>query len=145
MSDATRLIAVPYDGSHATLFAAFDCGTTLPAQLAAEWIKGPMAIRSLRRGNKIWAYFGSSDALVGFGSLGTTKWSMPPPDGEKIELAFIPMLAIALEFQGKPVGCRCRDRFSGQLLSDLISKAAALQLPLLGLFCDPANVKAMAL
>jgi len=61
----------------------------------------------LQRNNAVWLYFidaADEEYLVGFSSLGTTKWRIPPPDGPRREAGFIPMLAVALRFQGKPDG-----------------------------------------
>jgi len=56
------------------------------------------------------------------------------------------MLAVAKEFQGKPGGrAGWRERYSGQILGDLIAKAVSLGNDTLGLYVSEDNRKALSL
>jgi hypothetical protein len=85
-----------------------DCGSTLWGQAAAKWLKAPVtdstgALAGMAVGNEVWLYYDGAD-LVGFGSLGTTTWRIPPPQGERTKLAYIPQIGILRNFQRCPVG-----------------------------------------
>lgn len=89
---------------------SFECGPDDWCYRAERWIKNAPpfdgALKSMQeRGNSVWLYFIDAIGetfLVGFSSLGTIKWRIPSPDGTRREVGFIPMLAVASRFQGKP-------------------------------------------
>lgn len=139
------LKTILFDGEDASLFRDFHCGESLPAKLAEEWIKGPAALRSLQRGNQIIAYLNATDKVVGFGAIGRTHLLLPQLVGQRTEIAFIAMVAVAEAFQGQPQNVGITERYSGRIVQDLIERSRAFGLPLLGLYCDPANVKAVSL
>jgi GNAT superfamily N-acetyltransferase len=97
--------------------------------------------------NKVWLYFVeavSEEYFVGFSSLGTTQWSIPPPDGEIRDVGLIPMLAVALAFQGKPTGDGVK-RYSRQILDHVIAQANERGLRELCLTVNAANIRALKL
>jgi ribosomal protein S18 acetylase RimI-like enzyme len=125
------------------LVQGFDCGDDDWSLRASQWISGPPVLKSMSRGTRVWLYSTLDGRIIGFGSLGTTTWHIPHPNGEARSIT---MLAIAREFQGQPVGeASCRTRFSGQIIADLISKAVILGNPDLALLVSEGNVKAQSL
>lgn len=126
----------------------FECGSSIPAEYAAAWIKAAPsckgALHSIREhGNSVWLYYARQD-LVGFSSLGTTRWRIPPPDGPRREAGFLPMLAVATQFQGKACG-RQKLRYSDAILSDTIKRARERGFRELCLFVHADNARALRL
>jgi len=73
----------------------------------------------------VWLYYVAvaelgEEFLVGFSSLGPTHWSIRNEPSRK--MGFIPMLAVASAFQGKPRDSG-EDRFSHRILKDVMAKA----------------------
>lgn len=115
--------------------AGFECGSRKFEKKMAAWISGPEALDSIRtRGTTVFLYYAPNGDLVGFGSLGPSEWG--PRDGPKIPLIVIPALAIQSSQQGKPDGDE-KDKFSHQIMRDLIARARLLGRPILGLFVHP--------
>ena len=146
------LTIVEFSAEYLPRVQHFECGSSASAELAAEWIqqeppdKG--ALYSMQEyGNTVWLYFTSGGKeLVGFSSLGITRWPIPPPDGAKREVGFLPMLAVASQFQGKSCGRgRRRRRYSDLILGDTISKARQRGLGELCLFVHEENMRARRL
>lgn len=103
------------DGLKAILL--FPCGDSVWAVAAANWITQDSASISMDKGTRIWLYH--DEILVGYGSLGFTRWKEVP----RKKLALIPSLAILLEFQRKPEGVPKEQRYSRQLINHLIKEA----------------------
>lgn len=132
----------------------FECGADLSAAFAAQWIKSPLpfpgALKSMEEhGNSVWLYFLDVVAieerhLVGFGSLGVTRWAIDPPDGPRRDVGFIPMLAVASQFQGKPT-IKGQRRYSHFIVEDLIGKARERGFRELCLFAHKENGRAIRL
>jgi ribosomal protein S18 acetylase RimI-like enzyme len=131
----------------------FECGSGQWAELAAEWIKQsppfPGALLTIREhGNKVWLYYVDAvdeEYLVGFSSLGITRWKIPaPPDGEERDVGLIPMLAVALAFQGKPRGDDVK-RYSRQILDHVIAQARERGYRELCLSVSATNLRAIKL
>jgi len=139
------LIAEEFNGGKLGKVAGFDCGHESWSQYAANWIQAPAgkpgAIQSIAdRGTQVFLYFDEdSDQLVGFGSLGETKWPNFPD-----RVTLIPQLAIQLAFHGQPQGIG-ETKFSHQLLDDLIARAITRPPRHLVLTVDPGNDKARRL
>jgi ribosomal protein S18 acetylase RimI-like enzyme len=131
----------------ASEFASFFCGDAPWCLEAIEWITGPAAQKSILRGTQVFAYRAAdSGRLVGFGSVGTTTWRMPIPDGRPMRLAILPMLAVDQSFHGEPKQFgSCTQRFGGQIVTDLVDRARGLGLPLVVLFVHEDNHKAQSL
>ncbi len=98
----------------------------------SEWIKAPPTKRfgNSKHETSIWLYYHPDGRIVGFGSLGLTRWTDPYPDGEWKDLSIIPALAIQTEFQHLPRDHDAEDNpsFSHQIVGDLLGKAL-LQAP----------------
>jgi ribosomal protein S18 acetylase RimI-like enzyme len=115
-------------------------------------------------GNKVWLHFccvdlgsfqGDSTStesrstepaeeyIVGFSSLGTTTWKVPPPDGDRRTLGYIPMLALASGFQGKQ--CSSGRRYSDLIMEHLLTASQQQGFREVGLLVDPDNQKALCL
>jgi ribosomal protein S18 acetylase RimI-like enzyme len=98
-------------------------------------------------GNAVWLYF--LDALdeeffVGFSSLGVTKWPIPPPDGQRREVGFIPMLAVASRFQGKP-SCGGGKHYIETIMEHVTEQARERGYKELCLFVHADNTRAIRL
>lgn len=110
----------------------FSCTTAIWCRLAAQFIasaethKGSALWSINHRGNAVVLYF-DDGRLIGFGSLGVTNWHIPPPDGPPTRLAYIPQIAIATEFQGQPADVPKDQKYSRQIMRDIIGRA--LQIP----------------
>lgn len=140
----STLYARTFTAAHLATVSNFDCGDDPWAASAIEWIKAPVersgALKSMAdRGNRVWLYFDPNDALVGFGSLGTTRW---PKFNEPVSL--IPQVAIQSRFQGQPTG-EGEIRYSHQIMDDLIGKASEDPPDILVFTVDPMNARAVAL
>ncbi len=130
----------------------FDCGDTRSGKLAAEWLKVAPPFRGALRSmqdhhNRVWLYFledpfCGEKHLVGFSSLGQTRWPIPPPDGPPREVAFIPMLAVAKGFQRRPA---IQPRYSHQIMDHLLSRAIELGHREVCLLVAPDNLSAVRL
>jgi ribosomal protein S18 acetylase RimI-like enzyme len=96
-------------------------------------------------GTRVWLY--RDESLVGFGSIGTTRWSVPDEAGPKRKVSIIPWVAIAEAFRGRPAGVPRDQRYSSLILDDLISEAASLMNcePYLCLCVHPDNAAAIRL
>ena len=98
----------------------------------SEWIKAPPTAQfgNSKYETSIWLYYHPDGRIVGFGSLGLTRWTDPYPDGSWRDLSIIPALAIQTEFQHLPRRCDEEDNpgFSHQIVGDLLGKAL-LQAP----------------
>jgi ribosomal protein S18 acetylase RimI-like enzyme len=132
-----------FDGSKLGSVQGFDCGPEEWAKYATAWIKAPPdqigALKSMTRGTSVWLYYDPDDALVGFGSLGTTRW---PNFGGGV--AIIPQIGIDGAFHGQPRG-HGETKYSHQIMDDLVGRALQLDVDHLVLTVDPRNEKAIAL
>jgi ribosomal protein S18 acetylase RimI-like enzyme len=148
------LTAVDFSAPYLSRVRDFECGEEPWAVMAANWIKQAPpfdgALKSMaKHGNCVWLHFletpGTAEQhLVGFSSLGVTRWSIPPPDGPKRTVGFIPMLAIASAFQGKRIG-ETAVRYSDAMVQHVVDKARERAYRELCLFVDANNAKATSL
>ncbi len=126
--------------------ASFDCGSARWERIMADWITNSVpngVLHSISRyKTKVWLYYTPLGQLVGFGSLGVTKWEWPPEHGTRILMSHIPAMAIQLPFQGQPTD---GEKFSHQLMADLLYKAIQLGNEFLTLLVHEDNTKAQAL
>jgi ribosomal protein S18 acetylase RimI-like enzyme len=123
--------------------ASFSCGTEPWHEELNSWITTTEFQEVIKKyGTRVWIYR-NKDEIVGYGALGTTK-RPPPPPGPDREFAIIPCLAIQTDYQGKPPGCSRDDKYSGQIMKDLILKARQLGPAVLILYCHPQNAQAAA-
>ena len=141
-----KLNRLEFCGELLPLVAEFECGSEEWETPLAEWISSGLAIEDMRppRSSKVWLYKHRGQ-IVGYGSLGKTRRPYPTATDPHRIVAIIPMVAIQSRFQGKPLRASKQEKFSGQILYDLISEARKLGLPDLILYVDPRNVKAKKL
>ncbi len=126
----------------------FHCGDE-PWQLeVADWLKASTsddcAIRWLERGTRVWLYTTEEDALVGYGSLGTTTWRWPPPSGPEETVSIIPSFGVQTLYQGEPKDAPPEERYACQIMADLVARAKEEDTRILGLFVDRRNARAIA-
>lgn len=131
-----------------------DCGNAPWEREVADWIADRIpdgVLHDTRHyRTEVWLYATEDDGLIGFGSLGVTKWQLSPGN-PRVRLYIIPNLGLDRRFHGQPDD-GSEDRFSNQIMDHLISEArtrAAAAMgqpgacePLLGLFVHPQNHKA---
>ncbi len=124
----------------------FFCGDGCWQIEVAQWIKGESednAIRRIAQGTEVWLYRNVDREIVGYGSLGTTDWSWPPPKGPKELVSIIPYFGVQARFQGEPADGPRDDRFAYLIIRDLVAKAVHHGTRVLGLFVDEDNQRAI--
>jgi len=141
---SNSIVAVAFDpAAHAELVRDFSCGDEPYERDRATWIQSEAA-ETIARGGNVWLYVTENRDVIGFGSLAVSRWNYPEPANRRVALALIPAVAVQKQFWGKPDGPR-DNRYSSQILDDLILTAAQLKLdaPILGLFVHPENQRAI--
>ncbi len=116
-----QLYAVEFTEADQARLTGFSCGDESWSRHVSEWIRGSDVLDSIKRfGTRVWLFETAQGEVVGFGSVGKTKWKWPPPEGERTTILLIPMLGIDTRFQGQPPD---RDwRYSRQLMAHLIAE-----------------------
>ncbi len=124
----------------------FDYGDEPYQKELADWMNSDVQA-ALAAGTKVWLYVNQAGEVVGYGSLGVTRWKYPEPASRRVEVAIIPAVAIRRQFWGKPDGAEKDDRYSTQIMNHLLDEAAAWpgQLPAVGLFVRADNKAAIKL
>lgn len=138
--------------------ADFFCGDEQPWERdGAAWLKGdPLLVEDCalnaiaRRRTEVLLYRRPNGDIVGYGSLGPTKWTVRDLHEPRRTISLIPWVAVQKKFWGKPEGADENDRFSVQIMDDLIARAVAYaeqgaREPFLGLFVDERNHRAISL
>ena len=128
-----------------------DCGDSLAAELAVEWIKQGRAFRGAlksmeQHGTEVWLYWADANGeehLIGFASLGVTRVPIPLPDGQRQEVGFIPMLGVARSFQSKFLGKG--KKYSHWIMESIIEKAREREFRRLCLYVHKDNLAAQRL
>jgi len=140
------LEVVSFDHSMFSLVAGFDSGDEPWQRELSTWLLEESP-KEMERGTKVWLYLNSSSEIVGYGSLGTTRWKYPTADSKRTPIALIPAVAIQRRFQGQPSGAPRESRFSSQILRHLILEAKSWpgQPEVLGLYVHPDNHGAIKL
>jgi GNAT superfamily N-acetyltransferase len=123
----------------------FDYGEEPFQKELADWMRAD-AVPALERGTKVWLYVNQVGEVVGYGSLGVTRWKYPDAASRKTELVIVPAVALRPVFWGKPEGPR-EERYSWQIMGHLLDGALAWpgKLPAVGLFVHPDNKAAIKL
>lgn len=117
-----QLFADPFTKADQLEMAGLHCGDEPFARAATAWITGSDAIDSISQyGSRVWVYRDESEAVVGFGSLGKTRWQWPPPSSDYTRLLMIPQLGIDVRYRGYPHDPEWR--FSNQIMRHLIYEA----------------------
>ena len=119
-----QLYAVPFIEAAQARLVGFSCGVEPWSRHVGEWILGSDVLDSIKRGTRVWIFETETKEVVGFGSLGRSRWNWPPPDGSKAAIVLIPMLGIAEHFQGQPPDPEWR--YSRQIMGHLIAEAQKL-------------------
>ncbi len=115
-----QLSALEFTEADQARLVGFSCGDEPWSQHVTEWILGSDAIESMRRGTRVWLFETAQTEIVGFGSVGTSTWRWPPPQGERATVVLIPMLGIDARFRGQPPDPDWR--YSRQIMSHLIAE-----------------------
>jgi ribosomal protein S18 acetylase RimI-like enzyme len=97
------------------------------------------------RGTQVFLYYNERGQLVGYGSIGTTEWSWPPPDGDKQLVSIIPSVAIATGFQGEPKDGPKEEMYCRQIMDHLVKHALENGTEYLALMVHEENDKAIKL
>lgn len=134
----SELAVEVFTADNAHKVAGFSCGSESWETRLNEWITGSDVLRSMQRGTQVLLYF-LGGRLVGFGSVGTTEVSDPWPKGKKTPAAIIPAVAIDSRFQGQPANVGYAEKFSGQIMGDLIARAMQFGVELLVLHVHKNN------
>ncbi len=124
----------------------FFCGVEPWQVEVAQWIKGELednVFQRMAQGTEVWLYRGANREVVGYGSLGKTEWSWPPPKGPKRVVSIVPYCGLQTRFQGEPKEAPRDARYAYQILRDLVAKAARQGTGVLGLFVDEENKRAI--
>jgi GNAT superfamily N-acetyltransferase len=130
--------------------ADFYCGDEFWEMEPAIWLKAPAhhddcALSRMRSGNAtVWLYrHPVSNEIIGFGSLGRTRWRFPGASGRAV-INLIPHSAVAKEYWGEPSGPK-EDRYASQIIGDIAEEAKAQSgcEPILGLFVQENNTRAI--
>jgi ribosomal protein S18 acetylase RimI-like enzyme len=142
---------IPFSEDLLKAVADFDCGDEEWERPLADWIKAAPnvkngALQELRKRKgklDVWLHVNQANELVGYSSLGVSSWEWPTADDPRVPISVIPCVAIQRQFQGRP-----KDdppRYSTQILDHLIFEARKHtdRHPLLGLFVDPRNERAI--
>lgn len=120
-----QLYAVDFTEADQARLVGFSCGDEIWSRHVTEWIVGSDALDSIKRyKTRVWLFETEDQTVVGYGSLGTSRWHWPPPDGPKAKVALIPMLGIDARFRGEPADPE--RRYSRQIMSHLIAEAQSV-------------------
>ena len=121
------------------LIESFECGDSDYAKLCEDWIKGvpphQCAFLSIeKRKTRVWifTYLG---VVIGYGSLGPNKF-----EGKTI--GYIPMFAVASDYQSKEINGQ---RVSKFIINFLLDKSRELDWPRVCLMVGKENEKAIRL
>mgnify|MGYP000988672704 CR=1 FL=1 len=138
----------PFSASLLADVCDFDCGKEPWQVEVAQWIKNrsseaDCAVKWINRGTKVWLYRTNEGALVGYGSLGTSKWRLRQDAALRETVSIIPSFGVQGCFQGEPKDLPREERYAYQIMSDLISKSSGQNTRILGLFVDRRNARAI--
>ncbi|HEX8524127.1 MAG TPA: GNAT family N-acetyltransferase [Tepidisphaeraceae bacterium] len=125
----------------------FDCGDTSYQTALSEWIKcgnpDNSASADIEKFNTdVWLYYNRAGNLIGFGSLGLTKWTLGEGSKKKVDVVLIPMVAVAKAHWGQPPG-NC---YADQIMDDLRAEALKYKEshPAVVLAVHPENKRAIS-
>lgn len=128
----TRLLTkTPFTEADLSLpeIQSFHCGEERWDKEVAEWIKAPAGENSVvedmkRYGTEVWLYRDDQSKLVGFSSLGQTKYTWPVGSKKKEKVNVIPFIGVHADFKGEPKDAERDDKYAYQILDDLLATAA---------------------
>ena len=147
------LTKYPFSEADITLpdVQAFDCGDAPWDIEVAEWIESRSGNNSVledmkKFGTEGWLYRDEDGVLVGYSSLGQTKFTWPVGTKKKETVSIIPFIGVRRVFQGEPRDATTRDdKYAYQILADLLSYAAGIgnRFPVAILSVDERNIRAI--
>lgn len=82
-----QLHAVEFAEADQARLAGVSCGDEPWSKHVTEWIRGSDVLDSMQRGTRVWLFETDHGEVVGFGSIGTSTWRWPPPDGARQPLS----------------------------------------------------------
>jgi len=116
-----QLCAVEFTAADQPRLVGFSCGVEPWSLHVTDWIRGSDVLESMTKwGTRVWLFETPTGDVVGFGSVGTSQWRWPPPDGAKTTIVLVPMLGIDARYRGQPPDPTWR--YSRQLMSHLIAE-----------------------
>jgi ribosomal protein S18 acetylase RimI-like enzyme len=121
-----QLHAAEFTEADQARLAGFSCGDEPWSAHVTEWIRGSDVLDSMKRGTRVWLFETAAGEVVGFGSVGTSVWKWPPPDGARTTIVLIPMLGIDARFRGQPPDVDWR--YSHQIIGHLIAEGQQIVL-----------------
>ena len=74
-------------------------------------------------GTEVWLYRDDQGKLVGFSSLGQTKYTWPVGSKKKEKVNVIPFIGVHADFKGEPKDADRDDKYAYQILDDLLATA----------------------
>ena len=112
---------------------AFDCGPDRWDIEVATWIKSASGDNSViedmkRFGTEVWLFRDDQGKLVGFSSLGQTKYTWPVGSKKKETVNVIPFVGVHKDFKGEPKEAERDDKYAYQILDDLLAETAVRAL-----------------
>jgi RimJ/RimL family protein N-acetyltransferase len=142
---ARDLQKLPWRDVYASAVSMFYFGDEYWELEIERFIKEVVADVIAEYGTEVWLYATEEDGLVGFGSLGASRWNWPLPTSKRVPISIIPHLGIHKAFWGQPREEGTR-RFSDQIMDHLIYEAQqhTERNRALGLFVHPDNHRAIA-
>lgn len=140
-----HILLVPHEFSVRDIGAVrdFECGNAPWEVVVASWIKGPVLDSIHKYHNRVWLYLTPNGELVGFGSLGHTRWRIPRTVDPHATISIIPMLGVQTQFQGQPSDVSRADRFSSQIMDHLQHESVAHDTDYLALEVHEQNARAI--
>jgi ribosomal protein S18 acetylase RimI-like enzyme len=115
-----QLYAVEFTEADRARLVGFSCGDEPWSKHVSEWILGSDVLDSMKRGTRVWLFETAEGDIVGFGSVGTSQWRWPPPDGARTTIVLLPMLGIDVRYRGLPPDPAWR--YSRQMMAHLVAE-----------------------
>ena len=147
MKDA--LIASPFSADLLPEVQSFSYGTEPWEAEVGVWLCNE-SLRRMQEGTEVWLYMNQANQIVGFGSLGTSNWSIPKKKSPRQSVLVIPALGIRMGFKGEPSDERSAEvandgRYSSQIMRHLVQRSRGWpeKKQFLGLCVHPENSRAV--
>ena len=129
----------------------FDCGSDPWDIEVADWIQSRAGENSVLEdmrqfGTEVWLHRNEEGQLVGYSSLGQTKYTWPVGTKKKETVNVIPFIGVQKQFQGEPRDAENQnDKYAYQILDELLFYASSktTRFPLIALSVDDRNTRAI--
>jgi ribosomal protein S18 acetylase RimI-like enzyme len=132
---------------------SFHCGDERWDLEVAEWIKSASGENSViedmkRFGTEVWLHRDDKGALVGYSSLGQTRYTWPFKSKKKELVSVIAFIGVHKYFKGEPKDAARDDKYAYQILDELLAYSAekaraGTRYPLIVLSVDEKNKRAI--